>query len=289
MSVYLVDGHVTVIDWHEFDVGGILDGMPDELSVIGLLEPTPERVMPTQVRVDCVIHRRNVALSGHITAGDDLPGEVQTGGAAIAVVTKMLLLHVADRHRADVCLSRLFGAAAVGCQDVTEPGSPTIHQVRQQLSCRCAKRRPPTWPDSGSGNHTSLDQHTLGYGCSRPAPAGPRPNASRTTGSRAIVFVGVICAHGAPAESSDRRSKEGQPHEIRRTSDRAGPAFRHRRLRSALSRAPRMPTSSGTCCARAGTRYRRYPRTAGMSTNSSTRNPVCPARSSPVARVSSMT
>ena len=47
--------------------------MPDELSVVGPLEPTPERVMPTQVRVDCVIHRGDVALSGHITAGDYLP------------------------------------------------------------------------------------------------------------------------------------------------------------------------------------------------------------------------
>ncbi len=36
-----------VIDRHEFDVGRIVDGMPDELSVTGLFEPTAERVVPT--------------------------------------------------------------------------------------------------------------------------------------------------------------------------------------------------------------------------------------------------
>ena len=90
MSVYLVDRHVAVIDRHEFDVSRIVDGMPDEFAVIGLFEPTAERVVPTQVCVDGVIHGRNVALAGHFTAGDDLPGKVQSRGCPFAVVTKML-------------------------------------------------------------------------------------------------------------------------------------------------------------------------------------------------------
>ncbi len=153
MSVYLVDGHVTVIDWLEFDVGGVLDGMPDELSVVGPLEPTPERVMPTQVRVDCVIHRGDVALSGHITAGDYLPGEVQTGGAAIAVVTKMLLLHVADRHRADVCLARLFGSCGrrVPGRDRTLVDRPFIKCANSYLADP-QNAVPPTSAGFRSGN-----------------------------------------------------------------------------------------------------------------------------------------
>ena len=47
MSVYFVDRHVAVIDRHEFNVSRIVDGMPYELSVTGLFEPTAERVVPT--------------------------------------------------------------------------------------------------------------------------------------------------------------------------------------------------------------------------------------------------
>ena len=47
MGVDLVDRHVAVIDRHEFDVSRIVDGMPDELSISGLFEPTAERVVPT--------------------------------------------------------------------------------------------------------------------------------------------------------------------------------------------------------------------------------------------------
>jgi hypothetical protein len=47
MSVYLVDCLVPVIDRHEFDVSRIIDGVPYELSITGLFEPTAERVVPT--------------------------------------------------------------------------------------------------------------------------------------------------------------------------------------------------------------------------------------------------
>src|SRR5690606_8940428 len=40
--------------------------------------------------------------SGHFAAGDDLPGEVQPRGRPLPVVTQMLALHVADRHRTDL-------------------------------------------------------------------------------------------------------------------------------------------------------------------------------------------
>ena len=47
VSAYFVDRHVALIDRHEFDVSRIVDGMPDELAIIGLFEPTAERVVPT--------------------------------------------------------------------------------------------------------------------------------------------------------------------------------------------------------------------------------------------------
>ena len=47
VSAYFVDRHVALIDRHEFNVSRIVDGMPDELSITGLFEPTAERVVPT--------------------------------------------------------------------------------------------------------------------------------------------------------------------------------------------------------------------------------------------------
>ena len=47
VRAYFVNRHVAVIDRHEFDVGRIVDGVPDELAVTGLFEPTAERVVPT--------------------------------------------------------------------------------------------------------------------------------------------------------------------------------------------------------------------------------------------------
>ena len=46
VSAYLVDRHAAVIDRHEFNVCRIVDGVPDELSIPGLFEPTAERVVP---------------------------------------------------------------------------------------------------------------------------------------------------------------------------------------------------------------------------------------------------
>src|SRR5436305_15268808 len=45
VSAYFVDCHVAVIDRREFNVGGVGEGMPHELAVIGGFEPTAERVM----------------------------------------------------------------------------------------------------------------------------------------------------------------------------------------------------------------------------------------------------
>ena len=82
--------------------------MPDELPVTGVLEPTAEGVMPTQVSVEGLIHGRNIALARYVTAGDDLPGKAQPGDRPFVIVTKMLALHVADRHRTHRRLSGLF-------------------------------------------------------------------------------------------------------------------------------------------------------------------------------------
>jgi hypothetical protein len=47
VSVYFINRHVALIDRHEFNVSRIVDGMPYELSITGLCEPTAERVVPT--------------------------------------------------------------------------------------------------------------------------------------------------------------------------------------------------------------------------------------------------
>src|SRR3984885_13608364 len=108
VSVYFVNRHVAVIDRREFNISRISDGMPDERVIIGVLEPTSERVMPTQVCVKGLIHGRNITRAGHFTATDNLPGKFQPGGCPFPVITKMLALHVAQRHRTDRRLPGLF-------------------------------------------------------------------------------------------------------------------------------------------------------------------------------------
>jgi hypothetical protein len=98
MRSYLVSRHVAVIDRRKFNISRIADRMPDELPVTGVLEPTPERVMPTQVRVEGLIHGGSVTLAGHITATDDLPGKAEARGCPFAIISEMLALHEADRH-----------------------------------------------------------------------------------------------------------------------------------------------------------------------------------------------
>jgi hypothetical protein len=47
VSAYLVDRRVTLVDRHELNICWILDGMPDELLIADMFEPTAERVVPT--------------------------------------------------------------------------------------------------------------------------------------------------------------------------------------------------------------------------------------------------
>jgi hypothetical protein len=108
VSAYFVDCHGALIDRYEFNVSRIGDGVPDELPIVGLFEPTAKCVVPPQVCVDGVIHGRNVALAGHLTRCDDLPGKVQSSGCPFAVIAKVLRLHVADWHRCDRRSARLF-------------------------------------------------------------------------------------------------------------------------------------------------------------------------------------
>ena len=61
--VNLFDGHVAVIDRLELDFGRIGDGVPDEFAVVGALEPAAEGVVPTQVCVERLVHRGDVALA----------------------------------------------------------------------------------------------------------------------------------------------------------------------------------------------------------------------------------
>src|ERR1700739_737729 len=110
MGACFVSRQCAVIDRREFNISRIADGMPYELSITGVVEPTSERVMPTQVCVDGVIHGRNITLAGYFTGSDDLPRKVQPRGCAFVIVTKMLALHVADGHRTGRRLSGLFGS-----------------------------------------------------------------------------------------------------------------------------------------------------------------------------------
>jgi hypothetical protein len=73
MRPYVFNRHVAVIDRHELNIIRIADSMPDELSITNVLEPTPERVMPTQVCVEGAIHGGNITLAGRVTASDNLP------------------------------------------------------------------------------------------------------------------------------------------------------------------------------------------------------------------------
>ena len=82
----LVDRQIALLDRHEFDVSRIAHGMPDELSVASVFEPTQERIVPTKVCVDRLIHGGDIALACHVTAGNDLSGEVQALVGTCAVV-----------------------------------------------------------------------------------------------------------------------------------------------------------------------------------------------------------
>jgi hypothetical protein len=69
-----------------------------------------ERVMPTQVCVDGMVHCGNVALARDVAGSDDLPGKVQPRGRPFEIVAQMLALHVADRHGTGRCVSGVFGS-----------------------------------------------------------------------------------------------------------------------------------------------------------------------------------
>ena len=65
----------------------------------------------------------------YLTAGDDLPGKTQPGSCPFVIITKMLALHVADRHRTRRRLSDLFGRRGRRVPGVTTPGSASTHRV----------------------------------------------------------------------------------------------------------------------------------------------------------------
>ena len=97
-----------MIDRREFNISRIADGMPCELAITGVVEPTAERVMSTQVGVDGMIHRRDITPAGYFTGSDDLPRKVQPRGRPFVIITKMLALHVAGRYRTGRRLSNFF-------------------------------------------------------------------------------------------------------------------------------------------------------------------------------------
>jgi hypothetical protein len=129
---------------------------PDEFARVGSFEPTPEGVVTLQVRVDCVVHGRDVALAGHLAAGDDLTREVQSRIRAVMVVAEVLTLHVADRHGADGRLASLLLRCRGGVP--RRHGSRTHRPLVKSADGYIAdaqELRPPSLPGCRSRHLTS--------------------------------------------------------------------------------------------------------------------------------------
>ncbi|SIJ75732.1 Uncharacterised protein [Mycobacteroides abscessus subsp. abscessus] len=162
MATYLIDRHVPLRYRGEFDVGRIADRMPDELAVVGALEPASEGVVPAQIRVEGMVHGGDIAIPRNVTAGYDLPGKIQPGTVAFVVITKMLSLHVADRHRTHRCLPGFLGGRGSGV-----PGRYRARIQRPFIKCANryranAQNAVPLARPAPFRHLSSLAQHTLG-------------------------------------------------------------------------------------------------------------------------------
>src|SRR5438046_625341 len=104
-------------------------------------------------------------MAGHLAAGDDLPGEVQSRGCPFTVVAEMLTLHVADRHRTDRRLSSLFGSCGrrMPRRDRARIQRPFIECADRDFSDaqKLSPFRTLAIVGSGSGVTRCCGQHTL--------------------------------------------------------------------------------------------------------------------------------
>ncbi len=188
VGVDLLERHRAVFDRLELDVLRIGQRVPDELTVADLFEPAAERVVAAQIGVDGVVHRRDVALARHVTAGDDLPGEVQARGRSLTVVLQVLTLHVADRHCADRRAPRLV--------DRVRRRMPGDDRARlQRPFVKCANRYladahylalPARPPRSGSTIQRGINIPNLRLPARRPKNPGPRHHPQTATTCNSI-------------------------------------------------------------------------------------------------------
>ena len=103
----LVVAHHTVLGGNELDVGRTVHLVPDDLVLTVVLEPAAVGVVTTNVGVDHVVHRTQIALSRCVVRGDHQPRVVESLGGILRVPTDVLRLHVSRRYRADGCFRRL--------------------------------------------------------------------------------------------------------------------------------------------------------------------------------------
>jgi hypothetical protein len=73
MLVHFFNGHFAVIDRLEFNFGRLTNGMPDDIVGTSVLEPAAICIMPTQVRVERIIHGRNITSARHFAGSYELP------------------------------------------------------------------------------------------------------------------------------------------------------------------------------------------------------------------------
>lgn len=97
---------LTMMNWYELDVGGILDRTPDYLSVAVVLEPAAIGIVPSEMGVDHVVGRPDIALAGLLAADDHQPRVVESLCLLLAIAPNMLRLHITDRNIADRRLRR---------------------------------------------------------------------------------------------------------------------------------------------------------------------------------------
>jgi hypothetical protein len=63
--------YLPMLNGDELDIGGIADGVPDDVLRIGVLEPTAVGVMPTKVQVEEVRHGPDITPTGDIHGSHD--------------------------------------------------------------------------------------------------------------------------------------------------------------------------------------------------------------------------
>ena len=90
--------HLVMTTRDKYDIGRITDGMPDNVFRIFVLEPTVICLVPTEVCVDHIAHRADIAPTGFVSGADHQPCIIEPAGCVAGKAAKMRFLHGAERH-----------------------------------------------------------------------------------------------------------------------------------------------------------------------------------------------